>query len=104
MSNLWPLPIFLGAAALLIVLYSFGARLVTGTRPFRQAFWCPFRNTNVRVDFAESAWDGRLVDVQGCTVFTPPTGVHCDKACLVLKRLPALRAETPATETRSWVW
>ena len=104
MSNLWPLPIFLGAAVLLIVLYRFGARLVTGTRLLQQAFWCPFRNANVRVDFAESAWDGRLADVRGCTAFTPPTEVHCDKACLILRRLPSLRVETPASEPRSWVW
>ena len=104
MSSPWSLPIFLGVAVLLVVLYSVGARLFAGTGISRHAFWCPFRNTNVRVDFAESAWDGHLVDVQSCTAFTPPTEVHCDKACLVLKRLPAPRAETPAPETRYWVW
>ncbi len=99
MSNLWPVPIFLAVAVVLGVLVAAGRRLFTGTVTARRDFWCPFRSTNVGVDFAESSWDGRPVDVRGCSFFTPPGDVRCDKACLTLKPLPTIRgqASVPAS-------
>jgi hypothetical protein len=105
MGNLWPLPIFLGVAVVLLVVYSVGSRFFTWTAPTQRTFWCPFRRTNVRVGFEESAWDGKLVDVGDCSAFAPPTEVYCDKACLDLKRLPAPRIEKASVPaTRYWVW
>lgn len=105
MTYPWSLPIFIGAAALLIVIRLLGARLFRGSVPAQRVFWCPFRSVNVRVGFEEALWDGSLVDVRECSVFTPAGTVHCEKACLALKRLPAPRTEShrlPADS--SWVW
>jgi hypothetical protein len=104
MSNLWPVPIFLGVAVVLSALIAAGRRLFVGTVTARRDFWCPFRNTNVGVDFAESSWDGRLVDVAGCSVFSPPGDVHCDKACLTLKQLPMIKVQAPVPPVGHWVW
>jgi hypothetical protein len=104
MSNLWPVPIFLAVAVVLGAVVAAGRRLFTGTMTERRSFWCPFRHTNVGVDFAESSWDGRLVDVAGCSAFAPPSDVRCDKACLSLKQLPAIRVEGPVPPAAHWVW
>jgi hypothetical protein len=95
MEMLWPLPIFLLAAMALIAVYAIGPRLVAGSVLARRAFFCPFRQQDVSVDFRQAAWDGRRTDVQACTAFTPPTAVGCDKACLALERLP--EAPSPAS-------
>lgn len=92
METLWPLPIFVAAAVALMVIYVVGPRLVTGSFLARRAFFCPFRAQRVRVDFRQAAWDGRRTDVHACTAFTPATEVGCDKACLVLERLPVAPA------------
>lgn len=89
MEMLWPLPIFLLAAMALIAVYAVGPRLVAGSVLARQAFFCPFKQQDVSVDFRQAAWDGRRMDVQACTAFTPATNVGCEKACLALDRLPA---------------
>jgi hypothetical protein len=99
-------PIYLAVAIVLIVLYALGRRLFSGALLAPRAFWCPFRSTDVRVDFKEATWDGSLLDVETCTAFTPPGDVQCDKACLALKTLPTPRAEPSVQarvpETASW--
>ncbi|MBI2217721.1 MAG: hypothetical protein HYU51_10520 [Candidatus Rokubacteria bacterium] len=91
MDTLWPLAIVVGTGAVLGVLYTLGARLFTGHHHVTYAFWCPFRQLNVRVGFKESAWDGSLVDVERCTAFAPVTAVVCEKACVALSKLPPVR-------------
>ena len=82
----YPVPIFLAVTAGLICVLSAGRRLVSGTFTSRRSFKCPFRETDVRVDFKEAVWDGSLVEVATCSAFMPPENVQCDRGCLRLKR------------------
>jgi hypothetical protein len=41
---LWPVPLFLAAAALLVALLLGGQRLLRMTVTSQRAFWCPFRS------------------------------------------------------------
>ena len=66
-----------------------GERFAPGTVLRSRSFWCPFRARNVRVEFEETAWDGRRVDVCRCSAFTPETTVACNKACLTLATFPS---------------
>jgi hypothetical protein len=92
---LWPVPIYLAAAAGFLVLAVAGRRLITGTFGSRQSFWCPFQSKNVDVDFEKAVWDGASTDVTACTAFSPPGNVRCEKSCLMLGRFPAIRTEAP---------
>jgi hypothetical protein len=38
------------------------------------------------VEFLETVWEGTRVDVNRCSLFTPPTAVDCDKGCLQIER------------------
>ena len=88
---LWPVPIFLGVAAALIVLLVLGRRPFPGTYTSRRAFWCPFLGTNVQVDFTKAMWDASPVDVRACSAVSPP--LRCEKACLLLGTFPAIKEE-----------
>ncbi len=66
------------------------------------SFWCPFRDRHVTTEFQEDAWNGKLMDVQSCDAFTPPTAVACDKLCLHLKTFPAPAKHGPAGRRRQW--
>jgi hypothetical protein len=39
-------------------------------------------------ELEEEFWDGRRVDVNQCSAFSPPTAVSCGKACLRLAERP----------------
>jgi len=91
---LWPVPIFLAVTAVLVGILSAGRRLFPGTFPAKHAFRCPFRDTNVNVDFKEAVWDGSFVDVIACTEFSPPQDVRCEKSCLMLGKFPVPKALT----------
>lgn len=93
---LMPVPIFVAVAAVLIGVLAVGRRLVPGTFTAKRQFWCPFRDTNVDVDFKQAVWDGNLVDVAACSVFSPPQDVRCEKTCLMVGKLPAAKAEATA--------
>jgi len=86
---LMPVPIFVAAAAVLLGVSLAGRRLFPGTYTTKRAFRCPFRDTNVKVDFTEAVWDSSLVDVIACTEFSPPQDVRCEKRCLLLGSFPA---------------
>jgi len=92
---MWPAAMFRGATAALIAVLVRGRRLLPGTYIARRAFWCPFRRTNVRVDFRRSVWDGSLLDVNACSALSLP--LQCEKACLLLDKLPAIRTVAPAS-------
>ena len=83
---LYPIPIFVVVTAALIGVLSAGRRLFPGTFFTTRTFKCPFRETDVRVDFKEAMWDGSLVEVATCSAFMPPEDVRCDKRCLTLKK------------------
>lgn len=84
----WTVPLLLVAVMALIVVHRLGPRLFPGSVAARQSFWCPFRHEGVQVSFMEAEWDGRRVDVESCSFFTPPSEVRCEKACLTLATLP----------------
>jgi hypothetical protein len=68
-----------------------GPRFVRGLAVRTRAFWCPFRDQNMRVQFDASTWDDKLTDVRSCSAFTPATAVTCTKSCLNLLRFPPAR-------------
>jgi hypothetical protein len=80
-----------GASVILFVWGVFSVLPSVG-RLLARSFWCPFRDCNVTAEFREGPWDGARMDVSRCTAFTPPDAITCDKACLRLKTLPAMRA------------
>jgi hypothetical protein len=85
MSQLFPIPIFLGVTVVLLGVLAVGRRLFPGTAGVRRAFKCPFLETNVSVDFKRAVWDDQMVDVTACSAFSPPDQVRCEKECLRLK-------------------
>jgi hypothetical protein len=84
----WIIPSALAAAVVLLFIRAFGPRLFGGTLTWRYGFRCPVKEQDVATEFRESAWDGRRLDVERCSAFTPPDDVRCDKACQLLGRLP----------------
>jgi hypothetical protein len=93
---LMPIPIFLAVAAVLLGVLTLGRRLFPGTYTAKRAFWCPFRERRVNVDFKQQVWDSSLSDVVTCSAFSPPHAVLCEKSCLLLGQFPATRAEAAA--------
>jgi hypothetical protein len=91
---LWPVPIFVAVTAVLFGVLVGGRRLFPGTFTAKRAFRCPFRDTNVDVDFKEAVWDGSLVDVTACSAFSPAQDVRCEKGCLMLGKFPAAKELT----------
>ncbi|MBF8288499.1 MAG: hypothetical protein HW381_1607 [Candidatus Rokubacteria bacterium] len=51
---LMPVPIFVAVTAVLVGVLVGGRRLFPGTFTAKRAFRCPFRDTNVNVDFKEA--------------------------------------------------
>ncbi|MBI1736584.1 MAG: hypothetical protein HYR51_15555 [Candidatus Rokubacteria bacterium] len=88
MDLVWPLVIVLTVGMILSLVLAAGPRLVSGIAVRVRSFWCPFRDQNVRVQFDTSTWDNKLLDVRGCSAFTPATAVTCAKSCLRLPRFP----------------
>jgi hypothetical protein len=84
----WIVPAALAAALVLVFVRILGPRLFRGTLAWAYAFRCPIKDQDVATDFRETMWDGRRLDVERCSAFTPPEDVRCDKACLHLDRLP----------------
>jgi hypothetical protein len=82
MLSLWPLVVVLAAGAVILAALAAGRRLFRGTVTCRQSFWCREKGAHVDVEFQESAWDRRGLDVSECSAFDPPTAVTCAKACL----------------------
>ncbi len=80
--TMWPLFIILSVGLLLVLLLAVGPRFTRGTRAVPHEFYCALRRQPVRVEYRVAAWDGKLVDVDRCSAFTPPTAIGCDKLCL----------------------
>ncbi len=91
MPVLWPLAVVLVVGVVLVLALFAGPRLFAGTQYVVRSFLCPFQGRDVTVEFEETVWNGRLVDVNRCSLFKPPTAVDCDKACANLKRRPRPR-------------
>lgn len=91
MTLVWPLAIVVSVGVVLAGIFAAGPRLFPGLHPSRRAFRCPFLDQNVDVEFQESVWDGKRVDVTRCSAFVPPTAVKCDKHCVGFESLEAIR-------------
>jgi hypothetical protein len=62
-----------------------------GTRIVSRTFWCPFRQTDVTVEFPEDSFGhGRYLDVARCTAF-PASAIGCGKLCRYLEGFPSSR-------------
>lgn len=89
-SGLIIIGLALATALALILMLVFGS-FPGMIRTVRRAFWCSVAGRNVTAEFQEEAWDGRRVEVNRCSAFTPSTAITCKKLCLTLKKLPAGR-------------
>ena len=92
MSFFWPLLIVLASLLVLTMVLLAGFGFSDWAQRRTRIFWCPFREQDVLVEFRETVWDRRLVDVSECTYFNPPTAIVCEKRCLGLARFPRARS------------
>ena len=76
MATAWPLVVVVGVGALVAV------ALLAGSRRARRIGRCPLNSNTVVVETQEAVWDGRSLDVIGCSEFSPRAAVRCDKRCL----------------------
>lgn len=77
------IPLLLLAAFVVVLslaIWSINASLPTVRRRFR----CPFKGTDVVVDFVYHPATLRNVDVKSCSAFRREEGIGCDKQCLEL--------------------
>jgi hypothetical protein len=65
----WTIPGALATAVVLLVVRSFGSRLLRGVVTWGCAFRCPADRADVAAEFRKSAWDGRRLDVERCSAF-----------------------------------
>lgn len=92
----WGLLIWAAVAAILaVLLLPIAARVVR-----RRRFWCARAEGEVEVEFEEEGIIGfrRAVAVRSCSVFDPPTQVHCRRSCL----RQSVRVRLPMTLPRPW--
>jgi hypothetical protein len=68
----------------------------------RRRFWCDRAQGEVEVEFEEQGIIGfrRAVAVRSCSVFDPPTHVHCRRSCLDHD----VRVRLPMTLPPPWRW
>jgi hypothetical protein len=66
----------------------------------RRRFWCDQARREVEVEFEEHGLPGfrRPTAVLSCSVFEPPTAVHCRRACLDRD----MRVRVQMTRRLSW--
>ncbi len=77
------------ATALGLLLVAALGPLRRKTRTVTRSFWCPFRGRAVTAEFREDAWDGTRLEVNQCSVFSPPMAITCEKRCLHLAKMRA---------------
>jgi hypothetical protein len=68
--------------ALVVVGFMVCLLMLAGTRRVIRRLRCPERGRDVVLHVQEAIWDGRPVDVECCSAFTPPAAVRCSKTCL----------------------
>ncbi len=78
--------------ALVAALFAAVRHIPAGTRTVVRRFLCPFRRTDVTVEFQEDPFGhGRYLDVTRCTVFGSRSAITCGKLCRYLTNFPARR-------------
>jgi hypothetical protein len=84
-----PIVVYLALLTVLVLLVVRYRGLMRGaSRPVTRTVWCPVHDHQLTAELAEEFWDGRRVDVNQCSAFSPPTAVTCTKACLRLTERP----------------
>ena len=74
-----------------LALFAAAGLLPRETRTVSRTFWCPFRWTDVTVEFQEDSFGhGRYLDVARCTAF-PASAIGCGKLCRYLGDFPGPR-------------
>ena len=64
-----------------LALFAAAGLLPRETRTVSRTFWCPFRRTDVTVQFQEDSFGhGRYLDVARCRAF-PASAIGCGKLC-----------------------
>ncbi|MBI3030773.1 MAG: hypothetical protein HYY64_14805 [Candidatus Rokubacteria bacterium] len=77
--------------AVSLALFAAAELLPRGTRIVSRTFLCPFRWTDVTVEFREDSFGhGRYLDVARCTAF-PASPIGCGKLCRYLRDFPGPR-------------
>ena len=75
-----------------VALFAVARLLPKAIRTVVRRFWCPFRLTDVTVEFQEDPLgDGRYLDVKSCTAFQPTSAIRCGKLCRYLMNFPSRR-------------
>jgi hypothetical protein len=72
----WPWVAVFTVGLMLVVL------ILAGTRRVVRRMRCPLSGRDVVLHVQEAAWDGRAVDIESCSAFSPAAAVRCDKRCL----------------------
>jgi len=84
-----PIVVYLALLTAVVLLLVRARGLMRGVRrPVPRRVWCPVRDRTLTATLEEEVWDGRRVDVNECSAFSPPTAVTCEKACLRLTERP----------------
>ncbi len=84
-----PIVVYLALLAAVVLLLVRSRGLMRGVRrPVTRTVWCPVHDRKLTATLEEEVWDGRRVDVNECSAFSPPTAVTCGKACLRLTERP----------------
>ena len=84
-----PIVVYLALLTAVVLLLVRSRGLMRGvSRRVTRPVWCPMHDRKLTATLEEEAWDGRRVDVNQCSAFSPPTAVICGKACLRLTKRP----------------
>lgn len=65
------------------------------TRRVIRSLRCPAAHRRVTVELQETIEDGRIVALDRCNAFDPPTAICCDRACARWLRGQASAAYAP---------
>ncbi len=78
-----------------LALFAAAGLLPREMRTVSRTFCCPFRWTDVTVEFQEDSFGhGRYLDVARCTAF-PSSAIGCGKLCRYLRDFPGPRRVPP---------
>lgn len=76
-----------------LALFAAAGLLPREMRTVSRTFCCPFRWTDVTVEFQEDSFGrGRYLDVARCTAFRAGSAVRCGKLCRYLREFPGPRS------------
>ena len=84
-----PVVLYLVLLAVIVLFVARSRGLMLGaSQRVTRSVWCPMQDRRLTATLEEEVWDGRRVDVEQCSAFSPPTAVTCAKGCLRLTKRP----------------